>query len=260
MVGVLHSHAGKTTRRTTPRHTTQIYAQRRSSFWWVVVFLLQAVMFPPRALFSLWLLLVPLEQRPLRASGAKQPGTARQIGGGTFSTGDRMRCAWSAGEAGEAVKVWVSCVTPGAPRRGGVTKSSCEYLGRPRGCPGYNSDPNAFWKQVARAFKKLQNKVCVDGRALVKAGMCKRAPRDVHLRLDQNSVKRSTTAPTAPPPHVHATTTACAKRRTAEEYCGSSWASVCAFFMTMLQSNSCESGQLREQQDVPQDLFVEDHA
>ncbi|XP_014824160.1 PREDICTED: fibroblast growth factor-binding protein 1-like [Poecilia mexicana] len=199
------------------------------------IFLLKAVMFPLRALFSIWLFLVLLKLRLLRASGAKQPGVAQQIGGGTFVTSDGTRCAWSAGEAGEAVKVWVNC-----ERQGGVNKTGCEYRGRPRSCPGYNSDPKAFWKQVARAFKKMRDKVCVDFRALVKARMCKQAPRDANLRLDRNSVKRSTAAPTTPP--VQPTSAACVKRadqrRTADEFC-SSWASVCAFFMSMLQSEDC---------------------
>ncbi|XP_023189217.1 fibroblast growth factor-binding protein 1 isoform X1 [Xiphophorus maculatus] len=201
----------------------------------VFSFLLKAVMFPLRALFSIGLFLVLLKLRLLRASGAKQPGAAPRIGGGTFITSDGTRCAWRAGEAGEAVKVRVNC-----ERQGGVNKTRCEYLGRPRSCPGYNSDPKAFWKQVARAFKKMRDKVCVDGRALVKAGMCKHAPRDANLRLDPNSVKRSAAAPTTPP--VQPTSATCVKRadqrRTAEEFC-SSWASVCAFFMTMLQSEDC---------------------
>lgn len=203
-----------------------------------VFFLLEAVMFPLRALFSIWLFLVLLNHRFSRASGAKRP----EISAGKFSSRDRMRCTWSAGEAGDAVKVRVSCVTPGAQRHGGMTATSCEYLGRPRSCPGYNQNPKTFWKQVARAFQKLQNKVCVDGRALVKAGMCRRAPREVHLRLDPKSVKRGPADPTTLPPLQH-TTPACAtraeRRRTAEDLCSSSWASVCAFFMSMLQSEDC---------------------
>ncbi|XP_047222288.1 fibroblast growth factor-binding protein 1-like [Girardinichthys multiradiatus] len=198
-------------------------------------------MSPPRA-FSLWLFLVLLEDRLPRASGAKQPGIALKIREWKFSTSDRMRCTWSAGEAGDAVKVRMNCETPGAQSHGGITETSCEYLGRPRSCPGFNSDPTAFWRQVARAFKKLQGKVCADRRALVKAGMCKRAHRDAHLRLDPNSVKKSATAPTTPLP-IHPTTTACVKRaehqRTADEYCSSSWASLCAFFMFMVQSEDC---------------------
>ncbi|XP_021175958.2 fibroblast growth factor-binding protein 1 [Fundulus heteroclitus] len=199
-------------------------------------------MFPLRA-FPLWLVLVLLEHRSPWAFGAKQPRIPQKIGGGKFSTRDGMRCTWSAGEAGDAVKVRVHCETSGARGHGGITETSCEYLGRPRSCAGYYSDPKAFWKQAARAFKKLQRKVCADRRALVRVGMCRRAPGEAHLRLDPNSVKKSTSAPTTPPPPLHATTAACVKRadhqRTAEEYCSSSWASVCAFLMSLVQSEDC---------------------
>lgn len=195
-------------------------------------------MFRLRALFSVWLVLVLLNHRILRASAAKRP----EISGGEFSTSDRTQCTWSAGEAGDAVKVRLSCVSPGAQRPGRITATSCEYLGRPRSCPGYNQNPRTFWKQVARAFKKLQNKVCVDGRALVKAGLCRRAPREVHLRLDPRSVRRGPVDPTTLPP-LRPTSPACAtraeRRRAAEDVCSSAWASVCAFFMSMLQSEDC---------------------
>ncbi|XP_038127793.1 fibroblast growth factor-binding protein 1-like [Cyprinodon tularosa] len=188
--------------------------------------------------FSLWVFLLLLEHRLHRVSGAMQPG----IGGGKFSTRDGMRCTWSASDTGDAVNVRVDCEKSGAQRNGAVTETSCEYLGKPRSCPGYNSDPKAFWKQVARAFKRLQGKVCIDGSALVKTGMCKSAPRQAHLRLNPDSVKIGRTALTTPPP-LQSSTAACLKgaghRRGAEDYCGSSWASVCAFFMSIVQSEDC---------------------
>ncbi|XP_008291210.1 fibroblast growth factor-binding protein 1 [Stegastes partitus] len=173
---------------------------------------------------------------------------------GKFSTRDKMQCTWSVRVVGDTVKLPVKCENPEARIKGGVTDLSCEYNAKPATCPGYLSDPRGFWKQVGRALKKLQSKVCKDERALVKAGMCKRAPKDAHFKLNifsSVSAAQSGDVPT-PPPRTTTTTsspgtgtgpTACTKRadhsKTAEDYCSSSWASVCSFFLSMLQSEDC---------------------
>ncbi|XP_047435086.1 fibroblast growth factor-binding protein 1-like [Mugil cephalus] len=185
--------------------------------------------------------------RRAQRSGSKGGGTGK----GKFSTKDKMQCVWSAREVGENVKLSVKCENPEARIRGGTTDLSCEYNARPQSCQGYNANPSGFWKQVGRAFKKLQGKVCREGRALVKAGMCKNAPRDAHFKLDMSSSVASSqsgdpeTAPPLPPRPTSSTTgtTLCTKRadhrETSKEYCGGSWASVCSFFFSMLQSEDC---------------------
>ncbi|XP_058496587.1 fibroblast growth factor-binding protein 1-like [Solea solea] len=204
-----------------------------------------------------------------------QPGRAQRsenkvaaIGGGKFTLKDKMQCTWTARDARGAVRLLVKCENPEARVKGGTTEMKCEYTAKPQSCPGFQSDPKSFWKQVARALKRLQGKVCRDERALVKAGMCKRAPRDAHFKLDINSAVISAqsgdleTTPTPPQTRTTSTTTqsstrsskrsstsstsvrpsACSggadHRKTAEEYCSSSWASVCSFFFSVLQ-NDC---------------------
>ncbi|XP_023147697.2 fibroblast growth factor-binding protein 1 [Amphiprion ocellaris] len=213
------------------------------------------------------LLLSFLGQQVSLCSGArsadKQTGKAQRSdnngaasGRGKFSTRDKMQCTWSATVVGDAVKLPVRCENLEARIKGGVTDLQCEYNAKPATCPGYLSDPRGFWKQVARAFKRLQSKVCRDERALVRAGMCKRAPKDAHFKLDiSTSVVAAQSggpepAPPRPPrPTLPTTTgngtgpTSCTKRadhhKTAVEYCSSSWASVCSFFLSMLQSEDC---------------------
>ena len=195
------------------------------------------------------------------------PDKGAATGRGKFTLKDKMQCTWGARDSGQAVRLSVKCENPEARVTGGTTTLECKYDGKPQSCPGYLSDPKGFWKQVARALKRLQGKVCVDQRALVKAGMCKRAPRDAHFKLDRSSSVVSaqgggdpkTTA--APRPRTTSTTTIsttststststtstststgqdCTRHRaTAEQYCSSSWASVCSFFFSMVQNEDC---------------------
>lgn len=202
-----------------------------------------------------WLLLAFLGQLVSLSCGARKSDRAVSKVGvagrrGKFSTKERMQCTWVASEVRDAVQLLVKCENPEARVTGGIADLRCEYNAKPRGCPGYLSEPLNFWKQVARALKRLQGKACKDERALVRAGMCKRAPRSAHFKLDISSSRVSAqsgdpgTQPPSPPPSSHSTstaTTACTRRRadhgkTAEEYCGSSWASVCSFFLSMMQS------------------------
>lgn len=184
--------------------------------------------------------------------------------GGKFSTED-MQCTWRARDVGETVTLSVRCESPEARVRGGETDLSCDYIGKPRSCPAFGSKPGSFWKQVSRALRRLDWKLCKDERALVMAGGCKRAPRDSHFKLDISSSVASAQAGepnTLPPPRPRPRNTTAANtspagntrapggtgeactervdhRKTAEEYCRSSWTSVCFFFMSMLQSGDC---------------------
>lgn len=206
-----------------------------------------------------------------QSAGSASPGKSRREGKaaaprGKFSVKDKMRCTWVAREGREAVKLAVDCDSPEARATGGVSSLSCAYVGNPKTCPGYSDNPAGFWKQVARAIKRLQAKVCVDQRTLVRAGMCKRAPREAHFKLDIHSAVAAAQQPEEPKtprpgprtPATTATTTtttastgtsdgpmagsSCTdranRRKLAEEYC-SSWASLCSFFFTMLESGDC---------------------
>lgn len=193
---------------------------------------------------------------PGRAQRSKSPANGR----GKFVINKmKMQCTWAAKDVKDTVRLSVKCENPEARVKGGVTDMQCDYNGKPDRCPSYQSDPKGFWKQLTRAFKRLQDKVCADQSALVKSGKCKRAPRDAHFKLDiTTSVKSAQSGgisedpqPTPPPPPPPASSTssnssvrptACAgkeqQRRKAEEYCGG-WASLCTFAFTMLQNDGC---------------------
>ncbi|XP_053713170.1 fibroblast growth factor-binding protein 1-like [Synchiropus splendidus] len=157
-----------------------------------------------------------------------------------FTNKDKMQCTWNATGPEEKMTLSVTCENPEARIIGGETDLQCDYNGRPALCPGFRSNPRVYWKQVARALKRLQGKLCKDRRALVKAGTCKSAPRDTHFKLVLGSAVSSAQSggiDIPPPPG----STVCTRthRQTAEEYCSHTWASVCTFFLAMLQKENC---------------------
>ncbi|XP_068583217.1 fibroblast growth factor-binding protein 1 [Cebidichthys violaceus] len=223
--------------------------------------------------FAPWLLLAFLGQQVSLSCGARNtnrgadktgtpaPGRGQRSGNkpaasgrGKFSIKNKMQCTWRAKDVRDTVRLSVICEDREARVKGGVTDLKCEYNAKPHSCPGYQSNTKGFWKQVARTLKRQQGNVCSDDRSLVRVAMCKRAPRDSHFKLDSSSITASaqsgepdTTKPlpprsvsTAAPP---AGPTACTRRanhrKTAEENCSGSWASVCNFFLSMLQSDDC---------------------
>lgn len=216
--------------------------------------------------FAPWLLLAFLGQQVSLSSavrnkkwGAGERGSSSAPSGrGKFPiVADKMLCTWAAKDVGDAVRLTVKCENPEARVTGGVTDLECQYNGKPQLCPAYGSNRQRFWKQVTRAFKRHQGKVCKDERALVKASVCKSAPRDAHFKLDVRSSVASAQSggnpepPPTLPPSPRSTSraagpagpTACPGRvdskRKAEEHCSRSWASLCTFFFSMLQSDEC---------------------
>nr|XP_057933969.1 fibroblast growth factor-binding protein 1-like [Doryrhamphus excisus] len=181
------------------------------------------------------------------ASGMASAGGSR----GKFQLQGTMSCTWVAPERqADPVRVSVKCEDPVARIRGGVTDMECAYEGRPQSCPAYRSDPRTFWKQVGRNFKRLKGRVCLDETALVRAGACKGAPRDAHFKLDiRSSVSAAQSGgmdlplrPTRPGSMTLGPigSTPCPEtQRRAEEYCSSTWANLCAFFLSVLQNDTC---------------------
>ncbi|XP_072319205.1 fibroblast growth factor-binding protein 1-like [Eucyclogobius newberryi] len=196
---------------------------------------------------------------------AQRSGTGPSRGRFTLKSG--LQCTWSTADTSDGVKMSVRCENPQARVHGGVTHVQCEYKAKPQSCPGYQSNPKAYYKQVSRALKKLQGGLCRDERALVRAGVCKRA-RQAHFKLDTNTAVFSAQAGIDPTPRPKSSSTTVSTttrtttrttastapapggtpadcrgradhREVAEEYCSSSWASVCAFFFSMLQSEDC---------------------
>ncbi|XP_061738788.1 fibroblast growth factor-binding protein 2 [Nerophis ophidion] len=178
------------------------------------------------------------------ACGVKRrgPGASPPVAGrGRFHLHGTMNCTWAARESDpDSVRVSVKCEDPVARVQGGGTDMECAYDGKPQICPAYRSDPKGFWKQMGRSFKKLGEDTCKDETALVRASMCKRAPRDAHFKLDiTSSVISAQSGGQDLPPSGPLATPCPETRRRAEEYCSSSLANLCAFFFMMMPNDDC---------------------
>ncbi|XP_067312609.1 fibroblast growth factor-binding protein 1 [Pseudorasbora parva] len=143
---------------------------------------------------------------------------------GRFSLKDGARCSWLATREGDAFVLGVTCK--------GAETFGCEYVAKPTACKQFASNTKAYWKQIARSLKK-QKRLCRDSTAMVKAGMCRSAPADAHFRLKDT---RPTSRVPLPSPH-------CPDRierlEVAEQYCSSSWSSLCTFLFLMLENDEC---------------------
>lgn len=167
--------------------------------------------------------------RPGPKAGRQAKSVPAQPFKGKMVTKDKSECTWAAtGE--DAFVLRVTCKKNGS-------SFGCEYVARPSVCPQYASDVKLYWKQIARALKK-QKSLCQDSRAMVKAGMCRRAARDAHFRL---RVDRRKAAPSSTAQPETKTVDSCQRKnkKRAEEYCNESWSSFCMFFFTMVQDYDC---------------------
>ncbi|XP_051505850.1 fibroblast growth factor-binding protein 1-like [Myxocyprinus asiaticus] len=148
---------------------------------------------------------------------------------GRFSLKDRAQCMWVAAAEGDASVLGVTC-------KNGAKSFDCEYVAKPTACQQYVSNAKAYWKQIARALKKKKG-LCRDSTALIRAGMCRKAPKDAHFRLKDT---RSSSHLSSPPP---AGTNLCPDRidrlKLADEYCTSSWSPMCTFLFLMFENDEC---------------------
>ncbi|XP_053091754.1 fibroblast growth factor-binding protein 1 [Pangasianodon hypophthalmus] len=178
--------------------------------------------------------LSPKPTIPLRnhkKSGSKDANDDGTLVKGRIENKDGTQCTWAATESGvEGDGAFVLSITC----KNGTEKSlQCEYTAKPRLCPKYTSSVDEFWKQISRSLKK-QKKLCRDSKALLKARMCRKAPRDAHFAL-KTTPKVHPTPERKNKPCPNLTN----RQKLAEEYCSSSWSSVCTFFFAMVETEDC---------------------
>uniref|UniRef100_A0A8C5LLA1 Fibroblast growth factor binding protein 1 n=1 Tax=Leptobrachium leishanense TaxID=445787 RepID=A0A8C5LLA1_9ANUR len=163
---------------------------------------------------------------------------------GKFVSKDKAECVWSV-TGTETVTLNVQCSK-------GETQLSCSFGGSPSTCPQYRENQKNYWKQITRALRKQKN-ICMDTKAVLKSKECKKGLKEAHLSYVISPPlvaedKGNSHGDLNTPVHVNVPgdNTECVedvdvaeKRRIAEEYCGSSWSSLCSFFISMLESKSC---------------------
>lgn len=166
-----------------------------------------------------------------KKSGSKGPNDNGASVKGRIAKKDGTQCTWAATESRvEGDGAFVLSITC---KKGTEASLRCEYTAKPRLCPEFTSNVDAFWKQVGRSLKK-QKRLCRDPKALLKAGMCRKAPRDAHFAL--RTIQKIHGAPSKknkPCPNLSN------RQKLAEDYCSSSWSSVCTFFFAMIETEEC---------------------
>ncbi|KAK3564088.1 hypothetical protein QTP86_007553 [Hemibagrus guttatus] len=126
-----------------------------------------------------------------KKSGSKGPDVDTVLFKSRFANKDGTRCMWAATESSiEDGGVFVLSVTC---KKGNEKSLQCEYTAKPRMCPEYTSNVNAFWKQIGRSLKK-EKKLCLDAKALLKARTCRKAPKGAHFALKTTGKVRQTPA------------------------------------------------------------------
>ncbi|XP_078526654.1 fibroblast growth factor-binding protein 1-like [Lissotriton helveticus] len=124
----------------------------------------------------------------------------------------------------------------------------CVFAGSPSSCPQYAANQKNYWKQIACALKKQKN-LCQDPKAVLKSKECKKGPKEAHLSLSSSSLIEAASGKekVIHPGEADAETSSkeCVEdesvdqKKVAEEYCGESWGSLCAFFFSMVQDKKC---------------------
>ncbi|KAJ8382685.1 hypothetical protein SKAU_G00034630 [Synaphobranchus kaupii] len=171
----------------------------------------------------------PSIQLPDQKEKEQKSPSVKGVFKGKFSTKDKTQCTWVA--TGEDM------FTLGVNCKKGLDTFDCEYKARPAACPEYASRVKVYWKQIARSLKK-QKALCKDPAAFVKAGMCKRAPKVAHFKLNNTPSELPESSTPSPPSSEGKACTAYQKQR-AEEYCSTSWSSLCNLFFSMIQNEDC---------------------
>lgn len=168
-----------------------------------------------------------------KKSASKPPKDNKALFKGRIGNKDGMQCTWAATESSvEHDGGFVLSITC----KNGTEKGlQCQYTAKPRLCPEYTSGVDAFWKQIGRSLKK-QKKLCHDSKSLLKARMCRKAPRAAHFALR--------TAPKGDPkPARKNKKKPCQnlnnRQKLAEEYCSSSWSTFCTFIFAMVETEDC---------------------
>lgn len=154
--------------------------------------------------------------------------TGDKVFRGRFLAKDKAQCTWVATGDGDKFLLGVTCANEGP-------SFECKYVAKPTSCPQYSSNSEAYWKQITRSLRK-QKGLCRDSKARVKALMCRSAPEEAHFRL---MLTRSSSRVPSPPPGPPPCPGRVDKQKRAEEYCTSTWSSLCTFLFLMIENDEC---------------------
>ncbi|XP_066240795.1 fibroblast growth factor-binding protein 1-like [Saccopteryx leptura] len=187
---------------------------------------------------------------------------------GKFVTQDQADCRWVVTEKEEGIVLKVDCSRQD-------DKFSCSYAGNPTSCLEMNKH-SAYWKQIGRSLRS-QKVICGDPKSLLKTRVCRKKFPESNLQLvsstlfmkeptqepmepsareqsvanevslmEPNKVKEVTISSPAESKATGSNDPECddpdvmTQKKAALDFCGETWSSVCKFFLTMMQGDSCD--------------------
>uniref|UniRef100_A0A8C7B7M4 Fibroblast growth factor binding protein 1 n=1 Tax=Neovison vison TaxID=452646 RepID=A0A8C7B7M4_NEOVI len=201
--------------------------------------------------------------------GETQIEPPKRLTKGKFVTQDHANCRWVVTEQEEGITLKVECTRED-------TKFSCVFTGNPTSCLESNKK-NVYWKQIGRNLRS-QKVICENAKTILKTRVCRKKFPESNLRLVNSTLiqnKKPTQGLMEPSPKEQSkvskaflmepskvkeniplssveTQTIATKdpkcvedpdlinqTKTALDYCGESWSSLCQFFITMVQGSSC---------------------
>ncbi|XP_025778130.1 fibroblast growth factor-binding protein 1 isoform X2 [Puma concolor] len=193
----------------------------------------------------------------LHTLGEPQIEPPKHLTKGKFVTQDHAKCRWEVTEQGKGIVLKVECTRQD-------NKFSCVFTGNPTSCLESNKK-NVYWKQIGRNLRS-QKVLCGDAKTILKTRVCRKKFPESNLKLvnstliwnkkpsqelmEPSSREQSKVKEHIPsgPAEIQTTATKdpkCAedpdliKQKMALDYCGESWSSICKFFITMIQDNTC---------------------